>query len=68
MPLYLHHLVSLLKTKKHPLVIAGVGVHYSDAGAALATLAETLGIPVVETQADKGALRGNHPWNMGGSG
>jgi 3D-(3,5/4)-trihydroxycyclohexane-1,2-dione acylhydrolase (decyclizing) len=36
--------------------VAGGGVHYSDAAAALRALAEQTGIPVAETQAGKGAL------------
>jgi 3D-(3,5/4)-trihydroxycyclohexane-1,2-dione acylhydrolase (decyclizing) len=41
---------------ERPLIVAGGGVHYSEAGGALAELAETFGIPVAETSAGKGAL------------
>jgi 3D-(3,5/4)-trihydroxycyclohexane-1,2-dione acylhydrolase (decyclizing) len=57
--------VALLREAKRPLIVAGGGVIYSEATAALAELAETCGIPVAETQAGKGALPWNHPWNVG---
>src|SRR5690606_32959179 len=40
-------------------------VIYSEAWEALDYLATTAGIPVCETQAGKGALAWNHPWNVG---
>ena len=48
-----------------PVIIAGGGVHYSDAEADLAAFAETHGIPVVETQAGKSSLPWDHPLNFG---
>ncbi len=57
--------VDLLREAERPLIVAGGGVIYADATAALADLAETCGIPVCETQAGKGALPWNHPWNVG---
>jgi 3D-(3,5/4)-trihydroxycyclohexane-1,2-dione acylhydrolase (decyclizing) len=50
--------VEALRAARRPLVIAGGGVHYSDALPELAELSERLGIPVTETSAGKGALRG----------
>ena len=47
-----------LRASERPLLIAGGGVHYSEAGAELAELSETLAIPVAETSAGKGALAG----------
>ena len=55
----------LLRRAERPLIVAGGGVIYADATAALADLAETCGIPVCETQAGKGALPWDHPWNTG---
>jgi 3D-(3,5/4)-trihydroxycyclohexane-1,2-dione acylhydrolase (decyclizing) len=49
-------LVEALRASERPLIIAGGGVHYSDAGAALRRLAGPRGIPVAETSAGKGAL------------
>ncbi|MCY0878704.1 MAG: 3D-(3,5/4)-trihydroxycyclohexane-1,2-dione acylhydrolase (decyclizing) [Firmicutes bacterium] len=67
-PRELATVVRLVSQKKRPIIIAGGGVHYAEAEAALAHFAETLGVPVVETQAGKGALTGDHPWNFGGVG
>lgn len=48
-----------------PVIVAGGGVHYSDATDALRAFAEAHGIPVVETQAGKSALPWDHPLNLG---
>lgn len=57
--------VSLLKAAQRPVIVTGGGTIYSAATAALSDFADALGIPVVETQAGKGALPWNHPWNAG---
>lgn len=57
--------VELLMQAKRPYVIAGGGVRYSEAGAALQTACENLGIPYVETQAGKSSTKGSSPMNMG---
>ncbi|WP_115992533.1 3D-(3,5/4)-trihydroxycyclohexane-1,2-dione acylhydrolase (decyclizing) [Cohnella lupini] len=64
----LHRAVELIRSKKRPLIIAGGGVHYSEATEQLKAFAERFGIPVAETQAGKGALAWNHPLNVGGIG
>jgi 3D-(3,5/4)-trihydroxycyclohexane-1,2-dione acylhydrolase (decyclizing) len=51
-----------------PFVIAGGGVHYSGAAAALRCFAERTGIPVGETQAGKGAFPFDHPQAAGAVG
>ena len=56
---------ALLRSAKRPLLIAGGGVIYAEASRALAEMAEQFGIPVCETQAGKGALPWDHPWNVG---
>jgi 3D-(3,5/4)-trihydroxycyclohexane-1,2-dione acylhydrolase (decyclizing) len=43
---------------QRPLVIAGGGVHYSEAQPELAELSDRFGVPVAETSAGKGALPG----------
>lgn len=53
---------------RRPLVIAGGGVRYSEAEAALRTFAEATGVPVACTQAGKGALRWDEPAEVGGIG
>ena len=61
-------LAALIRQAKAPVIVAGGGVIYSGAEAALAAFAETHGIPVVETQAGKSALAQTHPMNFGASG
>jgi len=55
----------LLREAERPLIVAGGGVIYSEATEELAAFAERHGVPVVETQAGKGALPWDHPWNAG---
>ncbi|CAN0213573.1 unnamed protein product, partial [Chrysoparadoxa australica] len=61
----LHRVVEKIRAAKRPVIIAGGGVHYSDACAQLQDFAETHNIPVVETQAGKSALPWDHPLNLG---
>ncbi|HEX5466848.1 MAG TPA: 3D-(3,5/4)-trihydroxycyclohexane-1,2-dione acylhydrolase (decyclizing) [Candidatus Limnocylindrales bacterium] len=56
---------AIVARAQRPLIVAGGGVIYSQASAALAALAERFGLPVAETQAGKGALPWDHPWNVG---
>jgi 3D-(3,5/4)-trihydroxycyclohexane-1,2-dione acylhydrolase (decyclizing) len=60
--------VALIKGAKRPMIVAGGGVIYSDATAALAALVDATGIPVGETMAGKGSLPYNHPLNLGAIG
>jgi 3D-(3,5/4)-trihydroxycyclohexane-1,2-dione acylhydrolase (decyclizing) len=60
--------VALLKVADRPMIIAGGGVHYSEAWEALAALSAELGIPVGETHAGKGALRNGSDLLLGGQG
>ena len=53
---------------KKPLLIAGGGVRYSDAGEALGAFCEQTGIPFAETQAGKGTVAWDHALNLGGIG
>jgi 3D-(3,5/4)-trihydroxycyclohexane-1,2-dione acylhydrolase (decyclizing) len=59
---------ALLKAAKKPLVICGGGVRYSGAGKELAAFCETYHVPFAETQAGKGTLVWDHPYNMSGIG
>lgn len=54
-----------LTTAERPLIIAGGGIQYSGATDELQLLAETLGIPVVETIAGRANLLADHPLNIG---
>lgn len=60
--------LTALRGASKPLIVAGGGVHYSGACAALADFAARHGIPVAETQAGKGALAWDHPCNVGSIG
>jgi 3D-(3,5/4)-trihydroxycyclohexane-1,2-dione acylhydrolase (decyclizing) len=57
-----------LRSARSPLIIAGGGVLYSAAEAALDQLARATGIPVAETQAGRGALGWEHPQSLGAIG
>jgi 3D-(3,5/4)-trihydroxycyclohexane-1,2-dione acylhydrolase (decyclizing) len=60
--------VALLKQARRPLIIAGGGVHYSEAWEELARFALDCGIPVSETFAGKGAVRDGKVLCLGGQG
>jgi len=60
--------VDAIRASRHPLIVAGGGVLYSEASEALANFVEQTGIPVGETQAGKGSLPYNHPQNLGAIG
>jgi 3D-(3,5/4)-trihydroxycyclohexane-1,2-dione acylhydrolase (decyclizing) len=57
-----------IRAAQAPILIAGGGVHYSEAYNALRHFVEKTGIPVGETMAGKGALPYNHPLNLGAVG
>ena len=57
-----------LARARRPLIVAGGGVLYGNACAALADFATRHGIPVAETQAGKGALAFDHPLQEGAIG
>jgi 3D-(3,5/4)-trihydroxycyclohexane-1,2-dione acylhydrolase (decyclizing) len=58
----------LIRAARRPLIVAGGGVIYSEATAALRAFAEAAGIPVCETQAGRGALVSDHPLSLGAVG
>jgi 3D-(3,5/4)-trihydroxycyclohexane-1,2-dione acylhydrolase (decyclizing) len=59
---------TLLARARKPLIVAGGGVHYSEAAEALRAFAETHAMPIAETQAGKSALPHDHSLNMGAIG
>jgi 3D-(3,5/4)-trihydroxycyclohexane-1,2-dione acylhydrolase (decyclizing) len=59
---------ALVRSARRPLLIAGGGVHYSDATAVLGRFSEATGIPVAVTQAGKGAILESHPLGLGAVG
>jgi 3D-(3,5/4)-trihydroxycyclohexane-1,2-dione acylhydrolase (decyclizing) len=64
-PVELERVAEIIAEAKAPVIVAGGGVHYSHATAALKTFSEVHRIPVVETQAGKSALPWDHPLNLG---
>ena len=59
---------ALIREANKPVLIAGGGIHYSDAYAALEGFAEAVGVPVLETFAGKGAVTTDAWWQVGGVG
>ncbi len=59
---------AVIRSARRPLVVAGGGVHYSGATAALAAFCEATGIPVGQSQAGKGTLAFDHPQCLGAIG
>jgi 3D-(3,5/4)-trihydroxycyclohexane-1,2-dione acylhydrolase (decyclizing) len=57
-----------IKAAKQPLIVAGGGIHYSEAEEALRIFAEKTGVPVVVSQAGKGSLLESHPQGLGSVG
>src|SRR3954452_9274039 len=58
----------MIKKASRPLLIAGGGVVYSDAGSELERLPEAVGIPVAEDFAGEGAVQADAWWQLGGIG
>ncbi|MGW3662567.1 3D-(3,5/4)-trihydroxycyclohexane-1,2-dione acylhydrolase (decyclizing) [Streptomyces sp. NPDC005141] len=67
-PVELAAAVRAIRAARRPLIVAGGGVHHSEAEEALKSLVDTTGIPVASTQAGKGSLRHDHPADLGGIG
>src|SRR5208282_5476790 len=65
-PAALDRAAAVLRAARKPLLIAGGGVIYAEASAALRQFAEATGIAVSDTQAGKGALAWDHPCAVGG--
>jgi len=60
--------VQAIRMSLRPLIVAGGGVMYSEATAALQKTVQRTGIPVGETQAGKGSLPFDHPGALGAIG
>ena len=64
----LQRAASILKSSSRPVIVAGGGVLYSQASAALRAFAGKFGIAVVESHGGKSALAWDHPLNLGAIG
>jgi 3D-(3,5/4)-trihydroxycyclohexane-1,2-dione acylhydrolase (decyclizing) len=64
----LDEVINVIMESKHPMVICGGGVRYSEAGKALETFCDAFRIPFGETQAGKSACRSSSPYCLGGMG
>lgn len=64
----LNEVVNAILNSRHPIVICGGGVRYSEAGRALEEFCETFHIPFGETQAGKSACKSSSPYCLGGIG
>jgi 3D-(3,5/4)-trihydroxycyclohexane-1,2-dione acylhydrolase (decyclizing) len=67
-PAALARAAGVIRSARRPLIVAGGGVIYSEAGAELDAFARATGIPVADTQAGKGAVSWDHPNSVGGVG
>jgi 3D-(3,5/4)-trihydroxycyclohexane-1,2-dione acylhydrolase (decyclizing) len=59
---------AMLKAAKKPLVICGGGARFSGAGAELEKFCQSFHIPFGETQAGKGTIPWDNPYNLSGIG
>ncbi len=64
-PRAIEQAAALLAKAERPLILAGGGVHVSQACEALQTLAERQGIPVAHTMSGKGAIACTHALSAG---
>lgn len=66
-PLAVKEAARLLLAAKNPILWAGQGIHYAEAGDRLAALAELIPAPVAGTNPGKSAIPDSHPLSLGGS-
>ena len=64
-PADLDRAAALIAEAARPLILAGGGIHISEAHAALQALSETQAIPVAHTMSGKGAIACTHPNSAG---
>ncbi|GGG17751.1 acetolactate synthase large subunit [Caldovatus sediminis] len=64
-PTLVERAARMLAEARHPLVVAGGGVHLSDAAGELAALQEAAHLPVATTVMGKGAADETHPLTLG---
>ena len=59
---------AMIREAQRPLLICGGGVCYSEAARELKSFCARFAVPFAETQAGKGTLPWDNPWNLGGIG
>jgi acetolactate synthase I/II/III large subunit len=59
--------VRMLLAAKSPILWAGAGIHYAEAGDRMVALAELIPAPVVTTNPGKSAIPDSHPLSLGAS-
>ncbi|HEY5585026.1 MAG TPA: biosynthetic-type acetolactate synthase large subunit [Ruminiclostridium sp.] len=64
-PQQIKRIAEAISKSKSPVICAGGGVISAKASEIMTRLAEKCGIPVVTTLMGKGAIRGDHPLNLG---
>ncbi|MCC7078022.1 MAG: thiamine pyrophosphate-binding protein [Acidimicrobiia bacterium] len=64
-PKGLDAVADVLRAAERPIAVVGSGAHWARAGTALATLAETVGLPVFSVNAGRGVLPDTHEWSFG---
>ncbi len=64
-PAVIKEAADVIAGAKFPLIVAGGGIHLSDAAGELATLQEAAHLPVGTTAMGKGAVDENHPLSLG---
>jgi len=58
-------LLAALTSAERPLIVAGSGAFWSDAGVQIARFAEVAQIPVITASAARGVVPDSHPWSLG---
>jgi acetolactate synthase I/II/III large subunit len=64
-PAEIGSLVAALAAAERPVIVAGSGAFWSDAGAEIARFAERAQIPVITASAARGVIADSHPWCLG---
>jgi acetolactate synthase-1/2/3 large subunit len=58
-------LIAALTAAKRPVIVAGSGAFWSEAGVEIARFAELARIPVITASAARGVVPDSHPWSLG---
>jgi acetolactate synthase-1/2/3 large subunit len=64
-PAEIGSLVAALASAERPVIVAGSGAFWSDAGPEIARFAARAQIPVITASAARGVIPDSHPWSLG---